>query len=103
MHFFSMDRIMIEFDPEPLSKALRSCDIASVGSAVTDLKTCLGSIPAMRDLIAVMSRGFEAVFEAHLVNCELSQELSARAHDLADQRCSVLNWSRPATTAMRSV
>jgi len=90
--FLQHGSILIEFDAEPLSKALRSCDIAFVGSAVTDLKTCLGSIPPVRDLIAAMSRGFEAVFGAHLVNCELSQDLSARAHDLADQRCSVLNW-----------
>jgi lipoyl(octanoyl) transferase len=89
--FLQHGSILIEFDVEPLSKALRSCDIASVGSAVTDLKTCLGSIPPIRDLIAAMSRGFEAVFGAHLANCELSQDLSAKAHDLANQRCSVLN------------
>ena len=101
--FLQHGSIMIEFDAEPLSKALRSCDIASVNSAVTDLKTCLGSIPPMRDLIAAMSRGFEAVFEAHLVNSELSRELSARAHDLADQRCSVLNWSDPQPQRSESV
>ena len=91
--FLQHGSILIEFDAEPLSKALRLCDISSMGSAVTDLKTCLGSIPPIRDLIAAMSKGFGAVFGAHLANCELSQDLSARAHDLADQRCSVLNRS----------
>ena len=91
--FLQHGSILIEFDAEPLSKALRLCDIAAVGSAVTDLKTCLGSVPPIRDLIAAMSTGFEAVFGAHLANCDLSQDLSARAHDLADQRGSVLNSS----------
>jgi len=84
--FLQHGSILIEFDAEPLSKALRSCDIASVGSAVTDLKTCVGSIPPIHDLIEAMSRGFEGVFGANLVNCELNQDLSARAHDLAEQR-----------------
>ncbi len=101
--FLQHGSILIEFDAEPLSKALRLCDIASVRSAVIDLKTCLGSNPPIRDLIAAMCGGFEVVFGAHLANCELSQHLSARAHNLADQRCSGLNWGGLQQQRARSV
>jgi len=91
--FLQHGSILIEFDAEPLSKALRLCDIASVRSAVIDLKTCLGSNPPLRDLIASMSKGFEAVFDAQLQTCQTSQNLSDKAHALAGQKYSVLNWS----------
>jgi lipoate-protein ligase A len=91
--FLQHGSILIEFDLESLSNALRSFDTTSVISAVADLKTCLGVVPPIRDLIAAISRGFETVFGAHLVNCDLSRDLSARAHDLAALRCPVLNCS----------
>ena len=89
--FLQHGSILIEFDAEMLSGALRSCDIASVGATVTDLKTCLGSIPPMGEMIEAMSKGFEASFAVPLVNYQLSQDLSTRAHRLVDAKCSTLN------------
>jgi len=89
--FLQHGSILIEFDAEMLSGALRSCDISSMRAGVTDLKTCLGSIPSMRDLIGAMSKGFEAIFAVPLVNYQLHQDLSARTRRLADVKCSALN------------
>ena len=94
--FLQHGSILIEFDAEMLSGALRSCDISSVGAVVTDLKTCLGSIPSMGDLIGAMSKGFEASFAAPLVTYQLHQDLSARTHRLAHAKSSPLN--RPSLT-----
>jgi lipoate-protein ligase A len=94
--FLQHGSILIEFDGEMLSRALRSRDISSVGAVVTDLKTCLGSIPPTRDLIGAMSKGFEASFAVPLVTYQLRQDLSARTHILAHAKCSPLN--RPLLT-----
>lgn len=88
--FLQHGTILIEFDPELLSKVLRSCDVTSLATAVTDLKTCLGSTPSIFDLMGVMCRGFEAVFEVQLVNRGLHEDLSARALDLANQKLALL-------------
>jgi lipoate-protein ligase A len=93
--FLQHGSILIEFDAELLSRALRSCSATSVQRVVTDLRTCLGATPSISDLIAAMSRGFEASFAVRLVNNELHQDLSARASHLAHARYSVLNWSDP--------
>jgi lipoyl(octanoyl) transferase len=95
--FLQHGSILIEFDAEMLSGTLRSCDVASVSAVVTDLKTCLGSIPPMHDLIRAMSKGFEESFAVPLVNHQLRQDLSARAHKLADAKCTLL--SRPSAAA----
>jgi lipoyl(octanoyl) transferase len=89
--FLQHGSILIEFDPEMLSGALRSCDVASVGDVVTDLKTCLGSIPSMHDLIRAISKGFEESFTVPFVNCQLRQDLSARTHRLAHTKYTLLN------------
>ena len=94
--FLQHGSILIEFDAEMLSGTVRSCDVASVSAVVTDLKTCLGSIPPMRDLIGAMSKGFGASFAVPLVNYQLRQDLSAKTHRLADAKCSTLN--RPSST-----
>jgi len=94
--FLQHGSILIEFDAEMLSGALRSCDIASVRAVVTDLKTCLGAIPPMRDLIGAMSKGFEASFAVDLLNCKLRQDLSARTHKLANAKVTMLNRPSPA-------
>jgi lipoate-protein ligase A len=91
--FLQHGTILIEFDPELLSKVLRSCDVASLAVAVTDLHTCLGSRPPTSDLIEGMRKGFEAAFEVQLVNRELPEDLSARVQDLASQKFVVLNAS----------
>lgn len=89
--FLQHGSILIEFDAEMLSGALRSCDISSVRSVVTDLKTCLGSTPPMSDLIEAMSQGFEAHFAVPLVAYPLPQDLLARTRRLADAKCSTLD------------
>ena len=89
--FLQHGSILIEFDAEMLSGALRSCDISSVSAGVTDLKTCLNSMPSMRDLIRAMSKGFEESFAVPLVNYQLPQDLSARTHRLADSKWTALN------------
>jgi hypothetical protein len=38
-----------------------------------------------------MCQGFEETFGVQLVNGELNEDLSAKAHELADQRFAVLN------------
>jgi lipoyl(octanoyl) transferase len=89
--FLQHGSILIEFDAEMLSGALRSCDVASVSAVVTDLKTCLGSIPPMHGLIGAMSKGFEESFAVTLVNCQLRQDLLARTRQLADAKRTLLN------------
>jgi len=84
--FLQHGSILIEFDVEMLSGALRSCDIASVRPFVTDLKTCLGAVPPTHDLIEALSKGFEASFAVHLVNHQLSQDLLARTHELTEEK-----------------
>ena len=87
--FLQHGSILIEFDVDQLSKALRLCDAASLGLAVTDLKTCLGRTPSIPELLGAMLGGFETVFNTRLVSCELDQTLSTRAHEAADERGSV--------------
>ncbi|MGH9428070.1 MAG: lipoate--protein ligase family protein [Terriglobia bacterium] len=84
--FLQHGSILIEFNPELVSNVLRSCDISSFLATVTDLKTCLGSVPSIPDLMGAMCRGFEAVFGIQLVNRGLSEDLVEKAHDLASQR-----------------
>jgi lipoyl(octanoyl) transferase len=91
--FLQHGSILIEFDAEMLSRALRSCSATSVQGVVTDLRTCLGETPSIPDLIGAMSSGFEASFAVRLVDNVLHQDLSARARCLADARYSALNWS----------
>jgi lipoyl(octanoyl) transferase len=100
--FLQHGSILIEFDAGTLSKALRSCDAASINAVVTDLKSCLGWIPSIRDLIAAMCGGFQTVFEARLVGCELSEELSARVQDLAETR-SMSNLNAPSPSRWTKV
>ena len=91
--FLQHGSILIEFDAEVLSKALRSCDITAVSAVVTDLKTCLGSTPPMRELLRAMSKAFEGSFAAHLIPGMLRHDLVDKAHSLADTKYAVLNWS----------
>ena len=91
--FLQHGSILIEFDAEVLSKALRSCDMAAVSAVVTDLKTCLGSTPLMCELLRAMSKGFEASFAVHLIPGILRHDLVDKAHSLADTKYAVLNWS----------
>jgi lipoyl(octanoyl) transferase len=96
--FLQHGSISIEFDAEMLSAALGSCDVASVSAAVADLKTCLGKIPPMHDLIRAISKGFEETFAVTLVNFELRQDLSAKTHQLADSKCFRLNRTSTAAS-----
>ena len=91
--FLQHGSILIEFDAEMLSGALRSCGATSVQGVVTDLRTCLGKILPISDLIGAMSSGFEASFAVRLVDNVLHQDLSAWASHLADTRYSRLDWS----------
>lgn len=83
--FLQHGSILIEFDAVALSRALRSCDIASLGNTVADLKSCLGSIPPIPNLIQALSKGFETGFAVRLDECELNKELQSKANDLARQ------------------
>ena len=89
--FLQHGSILIEFDAERLSRALRVCNPDSVRAAAADLKSCLGTIPPVIDLISAMSKGFEVVFGATLAQCALSQHLSAKALELVNQKYAVLN------------
>lgn len=87
--FLQHGSILIEFDGDPLSKALRLCDAASLSLAVTDLKTCLGRTPSFPELLGAILGGFQAIFNTRLVSCELNQTLLARTHEAAHRRRSM--------------
>lgn len=91
--FLQHGSILIEFDAELLSRALLSCSAPSVHGVVTDLRTCLGETPSIRELIAAMSSGFEASFGVRVGNDELPQDLFARAHQLADAKYARIKWT----------
>ena len=91
--FLQHGSILIEFDAELLSRALLSCSATSVHGVVTDLRTCLGEAPSIREMIAAMSSGFEASFGVRVGNDKLSQDLFAKAHQLADAKYARIKWT----------
>jgi lipoate-protein ligase A len=84
--FLQHGSILVEFDAELLASTLLSCSAASVLGVVTDIKTCLGQAPSIRQIMAAMCDGFEASFGVRLAQEELSHDLLARAHQLADAK-----------------
>jgi lipoate-protein ligase A len=91
--FLQHGSILVEFDAELLASVLLSCSAASVHGVVTDIKTCLGEAPSIRRIIEAMWDGFEASFGVRLAQDELSHDLLARAHQLADAKYARLERS----------
>jgi lipoate-protein ligase A len=88
--FLQHGSILVEFDAELLASVLLSCSVASVHGVVTDIKTCLGEAPSIRQIMAAMCSGFETSFGVRLAHEELSQDLLTRAHQLADAKYAKL-------------
>ena len=101
--FLQHGSILLEFDPLLLSRALLSCSAASMHDVVTDIRTCLGEVPSIHQIMAAMCNGFEASFEVRLAHQELSHDLLARAHQLADSKYARLRWNNTPSQRTRAI